>query len=183
MGKLLEIDNVERKGVHFSKCLRIKVEINLLQLLIPGFLQNRDGKEPVWVQFKCERLSNFCYGCGRLGHSVSNWPDTQDHLFQRKYGPEFRAKNIHYSKVETVRLGGMKSEGNSSNSYNPQSSDVHRVVAPKFKEPVGAKMMEPDKIAENRFMQIGELSLVKKKVSSYNYSGAFLSTCSYLLKS
>jgi hypothetical protein len=77
----------------------------------------------------------------------------------------------------------MKSEGNSSNSYNPQSSDVHRVVAPKFKEPVGAKMMEPDKIAENRFMQIGELSLVKKKVSSYNYSGAFLSTCSYLLKS
>lgn len=77
----------------------------------------------------------------------------------------------------------MKSKGNSSNSYNPQSSNVHRVVAAKFKEPVGAKMMEPDKIAENRFRQIDELSLVEKKVSSYSYSGIFLSTDSYLLKS
>lgn len=34
MGKFLEIDIAEMKGVHFSKCMRITVEINLLQPLI-----------------------------------------------------------------------------------------------------------------------------------------------------
>lgn len=77
---------------------------------------------PVWVQFKYERLSDFCYGCGRLGHSVSNCcPDAQDHPFKGEIWTKLRAENIHYNKVETVRMGGMKSKGDFSNSYNPHS--------------------------------------------------------------
>ncbi|GLT68211.1 hypothetical protein SLA2020_404630 [Shorea laevis] len=92
MGKSLEIDNAEVKGVHFSKCMRITVEINLLQPLI--------------------------------------------------------------SKIEMER-----------SQCRCNSSVVHRVAAAKFKEPVGAKMMEPDQIEENQFMQTGELILVEKEVS------------------
>lgn len=91
MGKFLEIDNAEVKGVHFSKCMRITVEINLLQPLI--------------------------------------------------------------SKIEMER-----------SQCRCNSSVVHRVAAAKLKEPVGAKMMEPDQIEENQFMQTGELILVEKEV-------------------
>jgi hypothetical protein len=56
------------RGFHLSKCMRVKVEINLLQPLQCG----------------CNsRLSEFCYGGGRLGHSISICcpDDAQDHSF------------------------------------------------------------------------------------------------------
>lgn len=49
VGNIIEVENVESKGIHYSKYLRIKVEIQLQQPLVPGYFQSRPRKPPVWV--------------------------------------------------------------------------------------------------------------------------------------
>lgn len=50
--------------------IRIKVEVNVDEALMDGFRwTNLEGKEQ-WTSIKYERLSDFCYGRGRLGHTT-----------------------------------------------------------------------------------------------------------------
>lgn len=50
--------------------LRIKVEIDTNLPLPKGFWlrRNGDSNPDVWVYYKYEKLPEFCYWCGRIGH-------------------------------------------------------------------------------------------------------------------
>ncbi|PRQ37386.1 putative transcription factor interactor and regulator CCHC(Zn) family [Rosa chinensis] len=49
--------------------LRVRVNINTLLPLTPGVWIRSGANNPTWVEFRYERISLFCYNCGRLGHS------------------------------------------------------------------------------------------------------------------
>jgi hypothetical protein len=50
--------------------LRFRVKVHLQKPLCPRFYLQRDGKEPLFISFKYEKLGDFCYSCGRLGHDA-----------------------------------------------------------------------------------------------------------------
>ncbi|KAI8004778.1 hypothetical protein LOK49_LG08G02431 [Camellia lanceoleosa] len=57
----------------YHNFLRIRVEIDVAKPLPRGFTLNMGGSPPVtgsnsWISFKYEKLSNFCFDCGRIGH-------------------------------------------------------------------------------------------------------------------
>nr|GEX52310.1 retrotransposon protein, putative, unclassified [Tanacetum cinerariifolium] len=63
--------------------LRFRVEVDLTVPLCPGIELPRYGVKPLFVSFKYERLSNFCYACGRLGHDDETCTYPRDSRFTR----------------------------------------------------------------------------------------------------
>ena len=65
IGNVEEVEDPARaKGF-----LRIKVNVNTLKPLITGCWLPREGDNETWVEFRYERLQDFCYKCGRIGHA------------------------------------------------------------------------------------------------------------------
>ncbi|XP_030949448.1 uncharacterized protein LOC115973328 [Quercus lobata] len=73
LGEVLEID-VQESGVHWGTCLRVKVHLDVTKRLLRGKKITMEGGESRWVNFKYERLPNFCYQCGLLNHTLKECP-------------------------------------------------------------------------------------------------------------
>ncbi|XWS27547.1 hypothetical protein CRYUN_Cryun26dG0125300 [Craigia yunnanensis] len=48
--------------------LRIRVAMEVAKPLVTGFWVTREGNRKVWVKIKYEKISDFCFECGWLGH-------------------------------------------------------------------------------------------------------------------
>ncbi|KAM1165223.1 hypothetical protein PS2_024429 [Malus domestica] len=63
-GHVLELeDPAKARGF-----LRVKVLVNTTTPLVTGCWLRRDSKRDTWVEFRYERLQDFCYKCGRVDH-------------------------------------------------------------------------------------------------------------------
>lgn len=67
--KFLEFDNEGHQRSIKQTYIRLKVEHKIAYPLPSGFDQERENMPSLWIQFKYERISDFCYNCGRLGHT------------------------------------------------------------------------------------------------------------------
>jgi hypothetical protein len=86
-GDLLKIDYADSGLLCRKSFIRLRVQINLMDPLAPGFTHRRPPKEPTWIQYKYERLFDFCYTCGRLGHLSFSCPVEPKPLDSGFYGP------------------------------------------------------------------------------------------------
>ena len=75
VGKALDTDLVGPGSGIWSKNVRIRVELDISCPLVPGFPLERDNLPVLWIPFKFEKLGNFCFGCGLLGHDLRNCQD------------------------------------------------------------------------------------------------------------
>uniref|UniRef100_A0A2N9HT90 CCHC-type domain-containing protein n=1 Tax=Fagus sylvatica TaxID=28930 RepID=A0A2N9HT90_FAGSY len=71
LGTLQKIDLDENGTITLGKYLRMKIEVEAYAPLKCGFLMDLSPHPDVWFDFKYERLSDFCFHCGRLGHPKS----------------------------------------------------------------------------------------------------------------
>lgn len=68
IGQFISLDEASPSSLWVKQFLRIKVLIHNKQPLKAGiFIKHEDGCR-LWVQFRYERLSDFCFCCGKLGH-------------------------------------------------------------------------------------------------------------------
>ncbi|KAL7185177.1 hypothetical protein ACSBR2_027162 [Camellia fascicularis] len=73
--------------------LRIRVEADVSKPLPRGFILQHHGSKDKesWVSYKYEKLSDFCYDCGRLGHDNSSCKFVSHEEGKNSgYGPELR---------------------------------------------------------------------------------------------
>ena len=56
-------------GCHF---VRVRVGFEINRPLPTGFPLDQGKLPALWIPFKFERLGNFCYGCGILGHDIKS---------------------------------------------------------------------------------------------------------------
>jgi hypothetical protein len=66
--EVLNVENGDLEGIIAHHHLRIRVLINVLQPLIPGFSLPRLDLPSIWIRFQYERLADYCVYCGLIGH-------------------------------------------------------------------------------------------------------------------
>ncbi|KAH7512569.1 hypothetical protein FEM48_Zijuj12G0104500 [Ziziphus jujuba var. spinosa] len=65
--KVMSYEDTSRSSGLGMQFMRIQVEIEVTKPLLTGFFQNIEGKK-TWVNFYYEKLGDFCYHCGIIGH-------------------------------------------------------------------------------------------------------------------
>ena len=74
-GRALETDFIGSSEGVWRRYIRVRVEVDVNCPLAPDFPLERDHLPELWIPFKYEKLGNFCFGCGLLGHDQRDCQD------------------------------------------------------------------------------------------------------------
>nr|KJB61256.1 hypothetical protein B456_009G348300 [Gossypium raimondii] len=111
LGELVAIDWRDRNG-GWTEFVRIKVKINVLKPLRRVVkVLDREGTEVIGV-IKYERLPDFCYGCGIIGHSSKicrhNKEASKLNESNLQYGSWMRAPLVYPTQDRNIRRNGVE---------------------------------------------------------------------------
>ncbi|KAG5530897.1 hypothetical protein RHGRI_025748 [Rhododendron griersonianum] len=92
--KLLAIEGGPEGLLLHRSFLRIKANINLSLPFPKGFWLKKKspGNSDIWISYKFEKLSDYCYACGRVGHEKKGCRFIPREAGETScYGPDLRA--------------------------------------------------------------------------------------------
>lgn len=90
VGSLVEMEAL--LDIFCKRFFRIKVSFN--NPLKDGFFLPRPHLSAAFIRFRYEKLVDFCYQCGCLGHSVIMCPYEAEVIPTTKFGPWLRASAL-----------------------------------------------------------------------------------------
>ena len=64
----MEVEEPVVEGRILRSFLRMRVLLDIRQQLTTGFWVPRKEQKPVWVWLKYEKLQDYCFQCGKIGH-------------------------------------------------------------------------------------------------------------------
>lgn len=99
IGEVVVVDFQMTHRIWVGQFVRVKVLFDTTTLLVIGFMFQRPNREDVWIQFKYERVSDFCFNSSRLGHvtQVCLLP-VMNRTASAIYGPKMKAEFTSYRR-------------------------------------------------------------------------------------
>ena len=109
LGEVMPVDAAD-SGVQWGKYLRVRVKIDVTKKLVRGKKVMIEGGEQRWINFRYERLPNFCYRCGLLNHDLRDYAEASDkenksEKFFFQYRPWLRGEVLQRSGSEAPKGG------------------------------------------------------------------------------
>lgn len=122
------VQQVEEEQL-WNRCIRIRVKLRVDKPLQRGLFLNDSAGRRTWVYFRYERLPEFCYWCGYIGHSekdCSGW-DGEGEVVQWPYDPLLRAspsraRKLCYGTQFSHSAAASGSAASGSDSYVPSAA-------------------------------------------------------------
>ncbi|KAF4354159.1 hypothetical protein F8388_004171 [Cannabis sativa] len=96
--------------------LRFRASIDISKPLLRGkMVKLRDSREEFWVEFRYERLPEFCFECGTIGHPFEHCHSFLEKLYtgvepSMSYGPEMIGSPLPQSGYDRYRTDFFKGE-------------------------------------------------------------------------
>nr|POE51181.1 hypothetical protein CFP56_49398 [Quercus suber] len=120
--RAMETDFIGSNEGVWRRYIQVRVEVDINCSLALGFPLERDHLLELWVPFKYEKLGNFCFGCGLLGHDQRDCQDKGDQLLIKEgvigfFSKWLRADNDEFQPRR--KLGShVEGENEESNRVN-----------------------------------------------------------------
>ncbi|KAL9662916.1 hypothetical protein QQ045_027751 [Rhodiola kirilowii] len=74
------------------ECDRFRVELEVNKPILHGVFLAEEDREPVWIEYKYERLPNMCFKCERLNHETNQCEfESEVQPYRRKFGRWLKA--------------------------------------------------------------------------------------------
>lgn len=110
VGEVLDVEDPIKLSRTF---LRVRVKIDGRKLLYSGFYEPKSGPNRRRISIKYERLREYCYRCGRIGHTLQfcQWDDGPSEL-ENFYGPE-----LCVSTARKLNFDNSSSDNHRSSSF------------------------------------------------------------------
>ncbi|KAL3648649.1 hypothetical protein CASFOL_005052 [Castilleja foliolosa] len=185
IGKFVKSD-INLATQKWKKSIRIQVELDINQPLISSMVLYCNSKSRFQTEIRYERLTDFCYRCGLLGHKIiscSNpMTDIPKRVADNVFGPWMKIENTHIMNPKFLILEAYPDQRNpnlkasgSTPTKSPQESPMNLHLretndAPSAGTPNSDQEMTGEGVAEGPTAEIEN----SKENSPVNISGQSL---------
>lgn len=125
---------------------RIIVAMDVEKPIIRRMRIKREGGEWTWINFKYERLSNFCFLCGLMGHSDRDCGvvyANPNKIVERSYGTWLRAL-VRGGKNQNIGVRWLRNGLDGGQNWNSKSSGAGSSTNVAPTSDTGTRFMELD---------------------------------------
>lgn len=123
VGKFIKTD-LQSSSQRWKKALRIQVEIDISQPLKSFISLPSHGRPNILIELRYERISDFCFKCGILGHKFqicsANTKEVSMAISTAEFGPWLKAENTHILNPNLNTKATAVSIGNTNTKPDPE---------------------------------------------------------------
>ncbi|KAL3626525.1 hypothetical protein CASFOL_030074 [Castilleja foliolosa] len=198
IGSFVKAD-LASSSARWKKALRIQIEVDLFQKLHSAISISVKGKSKIIAEIRYERLTEFCYHCGLIGHRIIICDEAINHIGDRKiseiYGPWLKSDNSHIQNPKFVNGSPGESQkqptpekkknkgtliGESPGNFNPHAPQTSNTLSPL---PVTvAELATPDLAmvtVEQPKQQLAHVGVKSQKISDTDSTSSNMTLISF----
>ncbi|RYR38529.1 hypothetical protein Ahy_A09g043573 [Arachis hypogaea] len=140
VGRVISAEDPFVEGNMLRSFLRVRVEINVQAPLKTRFWFKRKDTDHSWAEFKYEKLCDYCYKCGRIGHDRRTCEEELARSLVNsempRYGPELSTPGLKSIENE-ARKAGIRRRKEEQNNWVLNTVTVRKTIFNMWGDPQG----------------------------------------------